>query len=112
MLSSVRLVVIGRQAKDSNEVARRSDQRFGALKASLPARGVVGYVGESGAAAVGDYYLAEYALAPLIVDHSPNHEWVVGNFPEGSPPTAPEQDLQLIKDFGNGVLLFSNQGAN
>ncbi len=34
-----------------------------------------------GAAALGDYYLAQYALAPLVVDHSTNHALVVGNFP-------------------------------
>ena len=100
----------------ANRIGRRSDLRFASLKASLPERGVVGYVGEPGAAALGDYYLAQYALAPLVVDHSENHPLVVGNFP--SPPAAspairpPSENLQLVKDFGDGVILFANKGAN
>ena len=98
--------------KDPAEVAQRSDQRFAALKVALPARGVVGYIGESSALARGDYYLAEYALAPLVVDDSTNHRIVIGNFPSlGSVPFA-AKNLQLVKDFGNGVLLLTNKDAS
>lgn len=100
-------------------VGRRSDQRFAALRSSLPERGVIGYVGEPGAAALGDYYLAQYALAPLVIDHSTNHALVMGNFPSyvgAAPAVSPlrvaAQNLQLMKDFGDGVLLFANKGAN
>jgi hypothetical protein len=93
-------------------VGRRSDQRFVALKASLPERGVIGYIGEPGVAAVGDYYLAQYALAPLVIDHSPNHRLVVGNFPSSPTPRSPSENLQLVKDFGDGVLLLATKGAN
>ena len=90
----------------------RSDQRFAALKVALPSRGVVGYIGESSALARGDYYLAEYALAPLVVDDSTNHRIVIGNFPSlGSVPFA-AKNLQLVKDFGNGVLLLTNKDAS
>jgi hypothetical protein len=103
----------------TNEVARRSDQRFAALKAELPGRGVIGYVGEPRAAALGDYYLAQYALAPLVVEHSPNHAIVVGNFPPllkehvvtGVAPLPLLENLQLVKDFGGGVFLFSNKSV-
>ena len=97
-------------------VGRRSDQRFAALKTSLPERGVVGYLGEPGAAGLGDYYLAQYALAPVVVDYSPNHPLVVGNFPRSpavSPALGPpSENLRLVKDFGDGVLLLANEGAN
>ena len=76
---------------------------------------MTGYLGESGAAALGDYYLAQYALAPLVVDHSVNHALVVGNFPSstgGAPAALPSDHLQLVQDFGDGVLLFANKGAN
>jgi hypothetical protein len=115
MLSSARIVWDaprpGRLAGSANDVERRSDQRFAALKAALPKRGVIGYVGEPGTAALADYYLAQYALAPLVVDHSPNHPIVIGNFPS-SPAWPPSENLQLVKDFGNGVLLLANKGAN
>jgi hypothetical protein len=94
------------------DVGRRSDQRYAALKASLPERGVIGYVGEPGALAMGDYYLAQYALAPLVVDNSPNHPLVVGNFPASRAARPGLGGLQLQKDFGDGILLFANKGTN
>jgi hypothetical protein len=99
-----------RQLSDPNQVEQRSDARFTTLKSALPKYGVVGYVGAPGAAAQGDYYLAQYALAPLVVDHSPDHRLVIGNFPPGAAPTLPP-NLQLIKNFGDGVLLFSSKDA-
>ena len=118
LLSTARIVWdalrLNRPPDSAQRVARRSDQRFAALKASLPERGVIGYVGEPGAAAVGDYYLTQYALAPLVVDHSVNHALVVGNFPPspGVPAASPSDNLQLVHDFGDGVLLLANHGAN
>jgi hypothetical protein len=96
--------------KGAIDIAQRSDQRFAAVKTLLPQRGVIGYIGEPGALARGDYYLAEYALAPLVIDDSPGHALVLANFPD-APPAAPA-NLQLIKDFGNGVGLFANRDAN
>ena len=110
LLSSARLIMDAHSLQVAEgEIARRSDQRFATLKAALPAQGVVGYVGEPGIPALADYYLTQYALAPLVVDHSPNHAVVVGNFPAPSPNRAPSGELQLVKDFGDGVLLFANR---
>jgi hypothetical protein len=109
LLSSVRLIVDAPAAalkSGSDDIASRSDQRFSALKGALPERGVVGYVGESGPLAAGDYYLTQYALAPVVVDHSPNHDLVIGNFPDSLSRDVPS-NLQLKKDFGSGVLLFA-----
>ncbi len=77
----------------------------------LPESGVVGYVGESGPAADGSYYLAQYALAPLVVDRSANHALVVGNFATSQVSQSPAENLRLLKDFGNGVLLFAAKGT-
>jgi hypothetical protein len=107
LLSTVRVLTEApRPGRFHDDDAQRSDQRFAALKASLPPQGVVGYVGESGGTA--DYYLAQYALAPLVIDHSANHPLVVGNFPISLAP-GPLEHLQLLKDFGNGVVLFVNK---
>lgn len=108
LLSSARLMWHAAQDQDPNLVAARSDLRFAALKAQLPERGTVGYVGKTDPAALGDYYLAQYALAPLVVEHTPNHALVVGNFPHGG-PSQPFENLQLVRDFGNGVLLLANK---
>jgi hypothetical protein len=111
LLSSGRLIIDAARVKDSPDtVARRSDQRYSALKSALPGRGVIGYIGEPGTSALADYYLAQYALAPLVVDQSPNHAQVMGNFPSAQPAPAPP-NLRLVQDFGNGVLLFTAQDA-
>jgi len=93
-----------------DDVSQRSDERFMALKSRLPEYGVVGYIGDSGPSAIPDYYLAEYALAPLVLDRSPDHQLVLGNYPSSMPPEIPPT-LRLIQDFGNGVLLFATKDA-
>jgi hypothetical protein len=110
LLSTGRLVV---QAPDptlvrADDIAKRSDQRFAALKSRLPARGVIGYIGETGDSATPDYYLTQYALAPLVVDYSSDHGMVVGNFPSSWPSQSPP-NLRLVEDFGDGVLLFASK---
>ena len=112
LLSSLRIIhdapVPNHFAAD--EVTQRSDQRFASLKQACPAAGIVGYIGESGNSAIPNYYLAQYALAPLVVDPSARHRLVVGNFPNLQHPQLPP-GLQLVGDFGNGVFLFLNEDA-
>ena len=112
LLSSARLLIETPKPASlkGDDISRRSDRRFAALKAELPQRGVIGYVGEAGNLAVGDYYLTQYALAPLVVEHSSDQAIVVGNFPSG-PAAGLPANLQLTRDFGDGVLLFSNKDA-
>ena len=95
---------------EQDSIASRSDQRFAVLKTRLPAEGVVGYVGESSDSATPDYYLTQYALAPLIVDNSTDHAIVIGNFPSSQASRIP-RNLQLVDDLGNGVLLLANKDA-
>ncbi len=112
LLSTARIVIDAPSPTrlHPDDIAQRSDQSFASLKAALPQQGIVGYVGDSDAPA--DYYLAQYALAPLVVDHSPDHQLVVGNFSaQQLPQGLPYAHLQLLKDFGNGVLLFANRDA-
>lgn len=68
----------------------------------------MGYVDAPGTTDAANYYLAQYALAPLVIDNSRQHALVVGNFPASLPRDLPV-NLQLIEDFGNGVLLFANK---
>jgi len=110
LLSSARLVVEAPVPGHSipDEIAQRSDLRFARLKAVLPSRGVIGYVGDAGESGIAPYYLAQYALAPLVLDHSPHHSFVVGNFSSSATATTFE-NLRLLKDFGGGVLLFAGE---
>lgn len=110
LLSSGRMLVHSpRFGEDTAENERRSGQRFAALREALPQRGVIGYIGQS-QDSVGHYYLAQYALAPLVVDFSSDHRIVVGNFPSTPPQNLPA-NLKLMRDFGNGVLLLANEDA-
>ncbi len=117
LLSSARLVVDAPRPKAINDLAakipNRSDRRFVLLKAALPAHGTIGYIGETGAPidVLGNYYLTQYALAPLIVENSANHSLVIGNFPK-SPPSQPPGGLKLVHDFGGGVFLFAQKDSN
>lgn len=95
---------------DPDNIAKRSDQRFAAVKLALPGRGIIGYVGENGESSLPDYYLAQYALAPLVVDRSIQHKFVIGNFPSGEVPTS-FPGLRKIQDFGNGIVLLTSEDS-
>jgi hypothetical protein len=112
LLSSVRLIQTSPNAAhlQADDIARRAEHRFSALKSQLPASGVIGYIGESGNAGTEDYYLAQYALAPLVVERSKSHGLVVVSI-STLPPKPDTEGLQFVKDFGNGVRLFSNKDA-
>jgi len=58
------------------------EKRFAALKNTLSANAVVGYVTDKDGiySTRSDYYLTQYVLAPVIVVDDINHEFVVGNF--------------------------------
>lgn len=110
LLSSARLIVDTPEiAQGKADTAQRMGQRFGALRKVLPKRGVIGYIGQR-ENAVEYYYLAQYALAPLVLDESPNHAVVIGNFPTSSPTELPK-NLRLIRDFGGGIYLFAQKDA-
>ena len=93
-----------------DDVSKKSDERFAAVKTRLPASGVIGYLGESGNSSTPDYYLTQYALAPLVVDRSSHHAIVIGNFPLSRPSDLPP-NLRLVEDCGSGVLLFAGEDA-
>ena len=110
LLSSGRMLVHSpRTGEDAAENERRSGAPFVALREVLPQRGVIGYIGRP-EDSVGHYYLAQYALAPLVVDFSLNHRIVVGNFPTAPPQNLPA-NLKVVRDFGEGVLLLANEDA-
>jgi len=86
------------------------EQRFEALRKTLPSRGVVGYVSdrENEADSVRGYYRTQYYLAPLVVASDPGRELVVANLSSPSivAAFAAAHGLRVTKDFGNGVALL------
>jgi|SRR5665213_3518007 len=88
--------------------------RFQELMSALPAEGIVGYVsdvpaGKTLASAL--YSGAQYTLAPrLVTDQKvkPAPEWVIGNFsqPLDLVQFGKDRGLTLVRDFGNGAVLY------
>ena len=97
------------QTAGRDEVAEY-ERRFAELKEALPRRGVVGYVSDEADASeeAKKYYLTQYALAPLVVVRGADRPLVVGNFAAGGTP-APAAGLALVKDYGDGVVLFGRE---
>jgi hypothetical protein len=98
------------------------EHRFAELRALLPARGVVGYLGHPDPAGVAPreanaaallhfrrYLLAQYTLAPVLLTESTGPELVVGNFEPGAAFPAPA-GLRVIRDLGDGLVLFRRSG--
>jgi hypothetical protein len=105
-------------ARASQDEISTYERRFAELRAMLPARGVVGYLGvpaptgvtprEANAAALlhfRRYLLAQYTLAPVLLNQSTEPELVVGNFEPGAALPAPA-GLRVLRDFGDGLVLF------
>jgi hypothetical protein len=101
------------------DIYKIADQaaRFEDLASELPARGVVGYVSDVpvgqplGAALYGGL---QYTLAPRLVTDQrtqPSPEWVIGDFskPLDVVQFGAKRGLTLVKDFGNGAVLYRNQ---
>lgn len=78
----------------------------------LPDKAVIGYLSDLPFDAVSGqsaYFGVMYALAPRLVTRSADRgEWVTGNFshPLDYAAAGREHHLELVKDFGNGIVLF------
>jgi hypothetical protein len=83
--------------------------RFDGIKSMLPQRGVVCYTPnpESSFDAKKHYFLAQYALAPLVVRPTADCDPLVGDFAFGSTAASVSgQQFIVQKDFGNGLMLL------
>jgi hypothetical protein len=122
--SSVRLLA---RAFDSFRDLRRPDEitryegRFQELRSALPRQARVGYVSGpvSQGPADGDdgprlafkrYLLTQYALVPVLVLPDVRGPLVVGNFGASAGiDSVAARGLTLIRDFGDGVMLFRTE---
>ena len=86
--------------------------RFTRLKQSLPQHGLVCYVPDytSSDLAKKDFFLARYALAPLVVRNVPDCDPLIGDFPPGISRADLGSKYSVLQDFGNGVLLLTRNG--
>ena len=99
------------------------EKRFEGIKQMLPRHAIIGYISDQAVLkddlswhdpgneeAWRESRRVQYALSPLLLDVSPDHQIVVGNFRDQS--SARERiasgDLILLREFDDGVLLLSN----
>ena len=92
----------------------RYESRFLVLRQALPRRAVLGYISDASADEETSEYrilIARYALAPLVIVKSLDYPLIVGNFRKTSPDLGiyRKQGLIPLRDFGNGVVLFSRE---
>ena len=87
------------------------EKKFIGLKEFLGNHFVVGYVSdyddnsdEDGIA----YTMTQYVLAPILLARGIKHNFIIGNFRNTKPniKAYEKENLSLIRDFGNGVILF------
>ena len=106
----VNLVHLYRVIPAPEDFMARHDQRFEPLREALPKRGIIGYMSD----APNEYErelrrsLAQYSLAPLIVQAGTTQPLIVGEFTDPA-AVARGRELQLtvVRDFGNGLILFA-----
>jgi len=92
-----------------------NEARFAELAHSLSPHDTLGYlsdIGGSNMTSNGPYFMAQYAVAPALLDPGTSHNLILGNF---STPAAIDAALQangllVVRDFGNGVLLMKKAG--
>ena len=97
---------------DPYKVEQQVD-RLRAFRAELPHVPAIGYVSDlpvattAGSAALN---AAQFALAPILLEDGSKtqHEWTLGNCSKQQDYAAAGKPLHLVivKDFGNGVILF------
>ena len=115
MLSGLRFLVgtatLARETHRPDEVTLYQ-RRFAVLSPMLDRQRVVGYVTDRPDAAR-EFFLTQYALAPVIVANHAHADLVIGNFfdPDTGPALAAAHRLALIRDFGEGLALYRGPGT-
>lgn len=101
-------------------------KRFDGIRKRLPEHGIVGYAGGkldtasywlSDPSALRNWFLTQYALAPVVVSITPDHKLTIINADATNPEPSDyggftTQDLgngYNLFDFGNGVKLVSGK---
>lgn len=92
------------------------EKRFEALRQTIPAGEILGYVSDDsfGYSDIDFHYgynLTQYAIAPSIIVSGIEGKIVVGNFSrDGIMSRIDKNDkLILLKDYGDGVMLFRSK---
>ena len=98
----------------------RSERRFAGLREAMKkhrVRGKVGYVADltpermrENAAAMEELFLAQFALAPVVLDTDLEKcFWAVTNFHEAPAADRVPQEFRVVEDLGGGVRLLRKE---
>lgn len=92
------------------------DERLAVLEGHLPQRGTLGYLnlgerGPSGVLRVRAFMYSQKALAPLLLHREGEYPLTIGNFDDAEGTAegieiAADRGLQVLLDFGNGIVIF------
>ncbi|OGI03419.1 MAG: hypothetical protein A2104_00845 [Candidatus Melainabacteria bacterium GWF2_32_7] len=89
------------------------EQQFKTVRKELPLYGSVGYITDDKIRAFdrdARFFVAQYMLSPLVVVNSINYKYIIGNFYAPiNPESYKKYNLVLIKDFGDGMMLFERE---
>jgi hypothetical protein len=100
------------QAYQDPYMVNAQPERLRGAIAYLPEHAELGYLSDLSFDATNGsvaHFGVMYALAPRLVTRSADsHEWVVGNFshPLDYAAAGAAHRLEVVKDFGNGIVLF------
>lgn len=92
----------------ASDEAGAYEERFTRARQFLPQHGVVCYRPDfnSSETAKKGFFLARYALAPLVVRTAPDCDPLIADFPLGPPASFLGNRYTVLQDFGHGVLLL------
>lgn len=107
-------------AINKNNVVSNNVSRFEKLRKILPSHSTVGYLDNSSLNLHGidsvAFFQTQYALAPVLVASIGSgakiiYPFVVGDFtePVNLSALSSKMHLEIVQDFGNGVILFRNK---
>jgi hypothetical protein len=100
---------------DPYMVQTQGDRLAQVIPTLPPGAKAVGYVTDAAAGSTLDATLfdtAQYTLAPVLVERGREADWILGNFstPAGEKAALTDPTLHLVRDLGNGVVIFRSEG--
>ncbi len=94
------------------DLPTKMDSRLAGVRETLPKSAVLGYVTDISFKDNPDeykvnYLLSQYALVPVVIEDSQNHELILGNFaPDRPSRIISDRRLSVVSDFGRGIMLL------
>ncbi len=110
LASTLAALVEAGSAKSSNFDITQYESRFDGIRRDVPTDAAIGYLSDADpslTSSVAEYYLAQLAVVPLLVANNAAQPLVMANVHTPQPPEFyRSKGLELVKDYGNGVMLL------